>query len=82
VGAEGVEFLGDAFSIQSYDLETGRTSMILSDPKAGEFCLTRDGRMIYSRLEDAPNEKSANLWEVGIDLRMAQIRGTSVVSPN
>lgn len=68
---------GEAFSIQAYDLETGRTSVILSDPKGGEFCLTPDGRMIYSRLEDAPNEKSANLWEAEIDFRTAQIRGAS-----
>jgi WD40 repeat protein len=66
---------GDEFLIQSYDLDTGQTSVILSDPKAGDFCLTRDGRIIYSRLEVGPNEKSANLWEVGIDLRTAQIRG-------
>ncbi len=67
---------GDEFSIQSYDLVTGKTSVILSDPKAGDFCLTGDGRIIYSRLEDPPNEKSANLWEVDIDLSKGQIRGT------
>jgi len=66
---------GDEFLIQSYDLDSGKTSVILSNPKAGDFCLTRDGRIIYSRLEDGANEKSANLWEVRIDLRTAQIRG-------
>lgn len=66
---------GDEFSIQSYDPSTGQTRIILSDRKGGDFCLTPDGRIIYSRLEDAPNEKSANLWEAGIDLRTAQLRG-------
>ena len=66
---------GDEYSIRSYDLSSGQTTLILSDPKAGDFCLTRDGRLIYSRLEDAPNEKSANLWELRIDLRTAQTHG-------
>jgi len=66
---------GDEFSIHTYELRTGETRTILSDPKAGDFCLVRDGRIIYSRLEDAPNEKFSNLWEVSIDLRAAQING-------
>jgi Tol biopolymer transport system component len=64
------------FSIQSYDIDTGQTGVILADPKVGTFCLTPDGRIIYSRLEDPPNEKSANLWEDGIDLSTAHVRGT------
>jgi Tol biopolymer transport system component len=63
------------FSIQSYDIGTGQTSVILSDPKGGVFCLTPEGRIIYSRLEDPPNEKSADLWAAEIDLRTAQLRG-------
>lgn len=49
--------------------------MILADPKVGAFCLIRDGRIIYSLLEDPPNEKAANLWEDGIDLRTGRVRG-------
>lgn len=66
---------GDEFSIRSYDLATGKSDVILSDPKAGDFCLTSDGRLIYSRLEAAPNEKSANLWESDIDLTTGRLRG-------
>jgi Tol biopolymer transport system component len=66
---------GNDFAIESYELNTGRRSVILSDPKGGDFCLTRDGRIIYTRLEVAPNEKSSNLWEVPIDLRTANVRG-------
>ena len=66
---------GDEFAIHSYDLESGKTQLILSDRKAGDFCLASDGRIVYSRLEDPPNEKSANLWEADIDLGTGQIRG-------
>jgi WD40-like Beta Propeller Repeat len=67
--------VGDEFAIQFYEIDTGRSGIILSDPKGGDFCLTPNGRIVYSRLEDSPNEKSANLWEAGIDLRTAQVRG-------
>jgi Tol biopolymer transport system component len=65
------------FSIRSYDTATGETGTILSDPRGGPFCLTTDGRMIYSRLEDSPNGRSANLWEVPLDLQNARVRGMS-----
>jgi len=68
--------IGDRFDIESYDLETGRTNVILSDPRAGDFCFNRDGRLIYTRLEGAPNEQSSNLWEVETDPRTALVRGT------
>ena len=68
--------IGDQFSIESYDLETGRANVILSDPRAGDFCFTRDGRLIYTRLEGTPNEQSSNLWEIEIDRRTALARGT------
>jgi Tol biopolymer transport system component len=66
---------GEAFAIRSYDLDTGRTRVILSDPKCGDFCLTKNGRIVYSRLEDPPNQNSANLWEMSIDLASARVRG-------
>ncbi len=66
----------DEFSIESYDLGTGQNSVILSDPKGGSFCWTRDGRFVYARHEDPPNETSANLWETRVDSRTARTRGT------
>lgn len=63
------------FSIESYDLDTGRTSVVLWDPLAADFCWTRDGRIIYSRQEEHPNETSANLWEIRVDPRTALARG-------
>ncbi|MEK7406164.1 MAG: hypothetical protein AAB225_13750 [Acidobacteriota bacterium] len=69
---------GDEFAIESLDLNTGRTAVILSDPKAGTFgafCWARDGRIIYARLEDPPNEKDSNLWDISVDPRTGQVRG-------
>lgn len=65
--------VGDEFTITSYDLDSMRSSVILSDPKGGDFSLARDGRIIYTRLESAPNDKSANLWEVRLDTRTGRI---------
>jgi len=68
--------IGTESAIESYDLETGRAGVIVSDPKvSSEFCWARDGRIIYTRLEDAPNEKSSNLWEVKVDPRTGRTRG-------
>jgi len=63
------------FSIESYDLDSGRTNVILSDPKGGSFCWPRDGRIIYARQEEPPNETSANLWDIRIDPRTARAHG-------
>jgi len=41
---------GNQFSVDSYDLESGRIGVILSDRKGGDFCLTADGRMVYTRI--------------------------------
>jgi Tol biopolymer transport system component len=66
---------GDEFAIESYDFDTGQTSEILSDPKAGAFCWTPDGRIIYARVENHPIETSANLWELSVDTRTGRVRG-------
>lgn len=66
---------GDQFAIESRDLNTGRSTVIVSDPRLRAFCWARDGRIIYSRLEDPPLETTANLWEVRTDPRTAQARG-------
>ena len=66
---------GGDFAIESYDLDTGQTHEILSDAKAGAFCWVRDGRIVYSRVEDHPLETSANLWEVRVETRTGRSRG-------
>lgn len=66
---------GDQFAIESCDVNTGRSSVILSDPRLRDFCWSRDGRIIYARLENPPAETSANLWEIRTDPRTARARG-------
>ena len=65
----------DEFTIESYDLDSGRTNVILSDPKGASFCWARGGQIIYARQEDPPNETSANLWDIRVDPRSARARG-------
>ncbi|MCC6366411.1 MAG: PD40 domain-containing protein [Bryobacterales bacterium] len=64
-------------SIESYDLDSGQSNVILSDPKLGSFCWARDGRIIYSRQEEPPNETSSNLWDIRVDSRTGRVRGES-----
>jgi Tol biopolymer transport system component len=66
---------GSEVSIQIYDLRTGRTTMILSDPQLEDFCWARDGRMFYSRREGPQNQRSSNLWEIGVDPHTAKLAG-------
>ncbi len=63
------------FSIEVYDLATGRTHSVLSDPRIEFLCWPPDGRMIYSRREDPPNDNDSNLWDIRIDARTAQAVG-------
>ena len=65
----------DEFSIESYDLDSGQTNAILSDPKGASFGWARDGRIIYARQEEPPNETSSNLWDIRVDPRTARARG-------
>ena len=51
------------FVIESFDLSTGRNSVIFSDPRMRDFCWARDGRVIYARMEGPPLETSTN--EIG-----------------
>jgi Tol biopolymer transport system component len=66
---------GREVTIQSYDLMTGRTTLILSDPQLESFCWARDGRLIYSRRETLTDQRSSNIWEISIDPRTARFRG-------
>lgn len=63
------------FNIESYDLATGRTHTVLSDPKIEFFCWPPDGRILYSRREDPPNDNDSNLWDIRVDPRTAQALG-------
>ena len=65
----------DDFSIESYHLDSGQTSVILSDPRGASFCWLRNGRIVYARHEEPPNETSDNLWDIRVDPRTARARG-------
>jgi Tol biopolymer transport system component len=49
---------GTEVTIQSYDLASGRTATILSDPQIENFCWAPDGRLIYSRREKPTNQRT------------------------
>lgn len=66
---------GDYFAVESLDLNTGRSSVVLSDPGLRGFCWARDGRIIFARMEGPPLETSSNLWEIRTDPRTGQARG-------
>ncbi len=72
---EAAKPLGSEVTIQGHNLKTGRTATILSDPQLEDFCWARDGRMIYSRRENSPNQRSSNLWEISVDTRTSRVRG-------
>jgi eukaryotic-like serine/threonine-protein kinase len=59
-------------SLESRDLKGVEPVITLSDPKlAGpcceQFCWLPDGRIIYTRVEAAPNENDTNLWQILVD---------------
>jgi Tol biopolymer transport system component len=60
------------FTIEIYDTETNETGVILSDIQVESFYWAPDGRIIYSRREDGPNQISSNVWEVRMDPRTAR----------
>ncbi len=73
---------GEAFSIESIHLESGRTNVALSDPRLWQdwrgilpFSWTPDGRLIYARQELPPNDQSSNLWALPIDLDSGETLG-------
>jgi Tol biopolymer transport system component len=75
IAFEAAKRVGSDVTIQGYNLKTGRTTTILSDPQLEDFCWARDGRIIYSRRESSPNQRSSNLWEISVDPRTARVRG-------
>ena len=75
IAFEATKRIGSEVTIQSYNLKTSRTATILSDPQLENFCWPRDGRLIYSRRENSPNQRSSNLWEISVDPRTVRVRG-------
>lgn len=57
-------------SIELHDLSSGRSEVLLSDPRLGSaLAWGAGGRLIYSMAELPPNENDSNLWWVQLDAR-------------
>jgi DNA-binding winged helix-turn-helix (wHTH) protein/Tol biopolymer transport system component len=54
-------------------LESGKTAVVLSEPRLTEFCGTSDGVLAYSRLESPFNVSEMNLWKMRIDMATGQV---------
>jgi DNA-binding winged helix-turn-helix (wHTH) protein/Tol biopolymer transport system component len=56
--------------VEIYELASGRTAVILSEPRlSNEIAWTTAGRLIYSLQEASPNQNDFNLWWVQLDAR-------------
>jgi Tol biopolymer transport system component len=56
--------------VEIYELASGRSAVILSEPRLGnEIAWTTAGRLIYSLQEAPPNQNDFNLWWVQFDAR-------------
>jgi len=75
--------IGAKTAIESVERNGGVKSVIVSDSRLFQnyravlpFCWLPDGRFIYTRVEDPPNEDSSNLWALKVDQNTATIIGT------
>jgi DNA-binding winged helix-turn-helix (wHTH) protein/Tol biopolymer transport system component len=58
--------------IEMYELATGKTGLILADYRLQYGLVwTRDGRILFSRAEEPPNQGESNVWS----MRLAAPRG-------
>jgi eukaryotic-like serine/threonine-protein kinase len=66
-------------SIENRDVQGGQTMVVVTgvnlclNPQG--FWWARDGRIVFSRAEPAPNDSDSNLWEVKLDLRTGEPEG-------
>ena len=57
-------------SIELHELSSGKSEVLLSDPRLGSaLAWAPGGRLIYSLAELPPNENDSNLWWVQLDAR-------------
>jgi len=61
--------------IETLDVASGQTTTVLVDPRVGGGLVwSRDGRLLFSRVEEGVNIKS-DVWSVRIDERSGESRG-------
>jgi DNA-binding winged helix-turn-helix (wHTH) protein/Tol biopolymer transport system component len=57
-------------NIETIDLTSRKVKLVLSDPNARPWLVwTEKNSLVYSRFDDAPNQKDMNLWEVRLDAK-------------
>jgi DNA-binding winged helix-turn-helix (wHTH) protein/Tol biopolymer transport system component len=65
----------DTATIEIFDLASGRTDRLISNPALGQLLAwPQENSLIYTRSEDAPNEKDSNLWRTQPDSRDSGVR--------
>lgn len=56
--------------IEMYDLASGKADLILADYRLQHGLVwTRDGRILFSRAEEPPNQGESNVWSLRMDAR-------------
>jgi eukaryotic-like serine/threonine-protein kinase len=61
--------------IGTIGLKGGQPTVILPEFLDSDFCWIPDGRILYTRMEAAPNNRFNNLWALRIDSRTGAVRG-------
>jgi DNA-binding winged helix-turn-helix (wHTH) protein/Tol biopolymer transport system component len=56
------------------NLESGKTTVVLSEEGLRGFCGTGDGVLVYSRMESPANTNDMNLWKMRIDMYTGEVR--------
>jgi Tol biopolymer transport system component/DNA-binding winged helix-turn-helix (wHTH) protein len=65
--------------IEMYDLESGKSDVILSDYRLQYGLVwTPDNRILFSRAEEPPNQGESNVWSLKVDARPGWRRGAPV----
>ena len=55
-------------NIETIDLSSRKVKLVLSDPNARPWLAwTEKNSLVYSRFDDAPNQKDMNLWQARLD---------------
>jgi eukaryotic-like serine/threonine-protein kinase len=65
----------DTWILESLNLRSSKSGMLLSDPLATGYCWHPDGRIIYARSEPPPNARDNNLWELRVNSQTGQPEG-------
>jgi DNA-binding winged helix-turn-helix (wHTH) protein/Tol biopolymer transport system component len=70
---------GDLLSLNTRDLITGKSEMILSDQRIGTrgLCWAPDGRLLYASVTDPKSERSDyGVWAIEVDQQTGKAKGS------